>query len=85
MNKSTLGAIIMTTAIIAGAAELSPKDAALAKIGAAIARGEQDKLAAAFTEAFDAGLTLDQAKEVVGQLYAYCGFPRALNAATTLM
>ena len=84
MNKSTLGAIIMTTAIIAGAAELSPKDAALAKIGAAIARGEQDKLAAAFTEAFDAGLTLDQAKEVVGQLYAYCGFPRALNAATTL-
>ena len=28
MNKSTLGAIIMTTAIIAGAAELSPKDAA---------------------------------------------------------
>ena len=85
MNKSTLGAIIMTTAMIAGAGELSPKDAALAKIGAAIARGEQNKLAAAFTEAFDAGLTLDQAKEVVGQLYAYCGFPRALNAATTLM
>ena len=63
---------------------LSPLDAAIADIGAAIARGEQDKLASAFTEAFDAGLTLDQAKEVVGQLYAYCGFPRALNAATTL-
>ena len=63
---------------------LSPLDTALAHIGAAIARGEQDKLAAAFAEAFDSGLTLAQAKETVGQLYAYCGFPRALNAAATL-
>jgi len=85
MNKHLTGIIAMTTAIAANAATLSELDAALAKAGAAIARGEQDKLAAAFTEAFDAGLTLDQAKEVVGQLYAYCGFPRALNAATTLM
>ena len=75
----------MTIAIAATAAPLDPLDAALADAGAAIARGEQDKLAAAFASAFDAGLTLDQAKEVVGQLYAYCGFPRALNAATTLM
>ncbi|MBQ3809900.1 MAG: carboxymuconolactone decarboxylase family protein [Kiritimatiellae bacterium] len=63
---------------------LSPLDTALAKIGAAVARGEQDKLAAAFAEAFDSGLSLAQAKETVGQLYAYCGFPRALNAAATL-
>ena len=63
---------------------LNPLDAALVKIGAAVARGEQDKLAAAFAEAFDSGLTLAQAKEIVGQLYAYCGFPRALNAAATL-
>ena len=78
----------MTIAIAATAAPqnpLNPLDAALADAGAAIARGEQDKLAAAFSAAFDAGLTLDQAKEVVGQLYAYCGFPRALNAAATLM
>ena len=85
MNKHLTGIIAMTTAIAASAAPLNKLDTALAKAGAAIARGEQDKLAAAFTEAFDAGLTLDQAKEVVGQLYAYCGFPRALNAATTLM
>ena len=75
----------MAAAIAASAAPLNERDAALADIGAAIARGEQDKLAAAFTAGFDAGLTLDQAKEVVGQLYAYCGFPRALNAAATLM
>ena len=75
----------MAMAITANAAELTAKENAIVDIGAAVARGEQDKLAAAFTAGFDAGLTLDQAKEVVGQLYAYCGFPRALNAATTLM
>ena len=73
------------TAIAAQAAALDAKDTALAKIGAAVARGDQEALAAAFGEGFAAGLTLDEAKEVVGQLYAYCGFPRALNAAATLM
>ena len=86
MNKRIAGAIVMTaTALAAQAAVLDAKDTALAKIGAAVARGDQDALAAAFGEGFDAGLSLDEAKEVVGQLYAYCGFPRALNAAATLM
>lgn len=86
MNKIRNGILVMTaTALAAGAAPLNHLDTALAKAGAAIARGEQEKLAAAFSEAFAAGLTLEEAKEVVGQLYAYCGFPRALNAAATLM
>ena len=73
------------TALAAQAAVLDAKDTALAKIGADVARGDQDALAAAFAEGFAEGLTLDEAKEIVGQLYAYCGFPRALNAAATLM
>ena len=85
MNKPLTGAIIMATALAAQAAVLDTKDTALVKIGAAVARGDQDALAAAFGEGFAAGLSLDEAKEVVGQLYAYCGFPRALNAAATLM
>ena len=75
----------MAAAITAGAEELTPREAAIVDIGAWTARGEQDKLDAAFKRGFDAGLTLNEAKELVGQLYAYCGFPRALNAATTLM
>ena len=75
----------MASAIIANAAELTPKETAIVDIGAWTARGEQDKLGAAFRAGFDAGLTLNEAKELVGQLYAYCGFPRALNAAATLM
>ena len=75
----------MASAIMANAAELTAKENTIVDIGAAVARGEQDKLGAAFKAGFDAGLTLNEAKELVGQLYAYCGFPRALNAAGTLM
>ena len=75
----------MASAIMANAAELTVKENAIVDIGAWTARGEQDKLGAAFKAGFDAGLTLNEAKELVGQLYAYCGFPRALNAAGTLM
>ena len=75
----------MASAIMAGAADLTAKETAIVDIGAWTARGEQDKLGAAFKAGFDAGLTLNEAKELVGQLYAYCGFPRALNAAGTLM
>ena len=75
----------MASAIMADAAELTAKENTIVDIGAWTARGEQDKLGAAFKAGFDAGLTLNEAKELVGQLYAYCGFPRALNAAATLM
>ena len=75
----------MAMAITANAAELTARENAIIDIGAWTARGEQDKLGAAFKAGFDAGLTLNEAKELVGQLYAYCGFPRALNAAGTLM
>ena len=75
----------MASAIMANAAELTAKENTIVDIGAWTARGEQDKLGAAFRAGFEAGLTLNEAKELVGQLYAYCGFPRALNAAATLM
>ena len=64
---------------------LTQKELAIVDLSAATARGDQTALAAALNRGFDAGLTLNEAKELVGQLYAYCGFPRALNAATTLM
>ena len=75
----------MASTIMANAAELTARETAIVDIGAWTARGAQDTLGAAFKAGFDAGLTLNEAKELVGQLYAYCGFPRALNAAGTLM
>ena len=60
---------------------LTKKELAIIDLSAATARGDQAALANALDLGFDNGLTLNEAKELVGQLYAYCGFPRALNAA----
>ena len=63
---------------------LTVRETAIVDLGAAVARGDQKNLAIALNRGFDNGLTLAEAKEFIGQLYAYCGFPRALNAAATL-
>ena len=55
-------------------------------LAAASAGGDQDALARHLHAAFGAdGLTVQQAQSALEQLYAYCGFPRSLNALTTLM
>ena len=61
MNKLITGGMAMASAIMAHAAELTAKEATIVDIGAAVARGEQDKLGAAFKAGFDAGLTLSEA------------------------
>ncbi len=58
--------------------------AAMTAIACHEARGDQSSLAVAVGEGFDAGLTANQMKEALSQLYAYTGFPRSLNALGTL-
>ena len=58
--------------------------AAMTAIACHEARGDQSSLAVAISEGFDAGLTANQMKEALSQLYAYTGFPRSLNALGTL-
>jgi len=57
----------MATTIMAGAGTLTEKEMAIVDLGAAVARGEQDKVSVALKSGFDAGLTLNEAKELVGQ------------------
>ena len=65
---------------------LTAKQTALARLAAATARGDQAALAAALDDAFDhAALTVEESKSALEQLYAYCGFPRSLNALATLL
>jgi alkylhydroperoxidase/carboxymuconolactone decarboxylase family protein YurZ len=47
--------------------------------------GNSDKLKIALNEGLDAGLTVNEIKEVLVQLYAYTGFPRSLNAINTFI
>ena len=59
---------------------LSARQLAIGPIAASMAAGHLPALAVALTQGLDAGLSVAEAKEVLVQLYAYTGFPRALNA-----
>ena len=50
-----------------------------------MASSQMDKLNAALNQGLDAGLTINETKEILVQLYAYTGFPRSLNALSELM
>lgn len=62
---------------------LSAQDAALIPIAGFGARGDIPRLKEALAAGLDAGLTVNEIKEALVQLYAYAGFPRSLNALTT--
>ena len=76
--NSTAAAMPMLTA-------LSPLQQSLVPVAAFAASGELPALKNAFAEALDNGATVNELKESMIHLYAYLGFPRALNGLGTLM
>jgi len=56
----------------------------MSEIACNAARGDQSKLGVAIRNGLRTGLTANQIKEALSQLYAYMGFPRSLNALGTL-
>lgn len=54
-------------------------------IAALAAKGDLPKLTTALNAGLDAGLTINEIKEVLVHLYAYCGFPRSIRGLQTLM
>ena len=63
---------------------LSIKQQALVTIAANEAKGDIKGLKAALNDGLEQGLTVNESKEALSQLYAYTGFPRSLNALGTL-
>lgn len=63
---------------------LTLREAALARMASCAARGDMQQLELALSGGLDAGVSVGEAKEALSQLYAYCGFPRSLNALTVL-
>ncbi len=80
---SLLVLFTMNTAV--ATEEFDGKEKAIIPIAAFAASGEIDKLKVSLNEGLDAGLTINETKEVLGQLYAYAGFPRSLNALAAFM
>lgn len=64
---------------------LNPAQQKIVTIAAYTAIGELDKLKTELNEGLDAGLTVNQIKEVLVQMYAYAGFPRSLQGINTFM
>lgn len=64
---------------------LNSKQEKIVTIAAFTARGDLDKLKSALNLGLDAGLTVNEIKEILVQMYAYTGFPRSLNGLGTFM
>lgn len=64
---------------------LTPKEQSVILISAFSANGNMDKLQPAITKGLEAGLSVNEIKEIMVHLYAYTGFPRSLNALSLLM
>lgn len=68
----------------AAAPALPPREASIVTISALGAQGDLPRLRAAMADGLDRGLTVNEEKELMLQLYAYAGFPRSLNGLQTL-
>ncbi|MDR1976055.1 MAG: carboxymuconolactone decarboxylase family protein [Campylobacteraceae bacterium] len=64
---------------------LNEKEQSVAVIAAFTAKGDLEALRVALNEGLDAGLTVNEIKEVLIQMYAYTGFPRSLNGLNTFI
>lgn len=62
---------------------LTAQEQGIVTISALTATGDLENLKTELNTALDAGVTVNEIKEALVQLYAYCGFPRSLNALGT--
>lgn len=65
--------------------ELNAQQQSIVVISALTATGDLDGLNTQLAAGLNAGLTVNEIKEILVQLYAYAGFPRSLNAINTFM
>ena len=64
---------------------LTEKQQSLISIAAITAAGDLEALKPSLNKGLDAGLTINQIKESLVHLYAYCGFPRSIRGLQTFM
>jgi 4-carboxymuconolactone decarboxylase len=64
---------------------LSTQQQRIIPIAAFTANGDLEKLKTALHAGLNAGLTVNEIKEILVQMYAYAGFPRSLNGINAFM
>ncbi len=64
---------------------LDGRQQSIVTIAALTATGDLENLRSALKGGLDSGLTVNEIKDVLVQMYAYCGFPRSLNGIGAFM
>jgi len=64
---------------------LSKKQQLIVPIAAFTSKGDLQQLKPALNSGLDEGLTVNEIKEIIVHLYAYCGFPRSIRGLQTFM
>lgn len=64
---------------------LGSKDQSIIRISALTAQGKLPALKTELNTGLDAGLTVNEIKEILVHTYAYCGFPRSIRGLQTFM
>ncbi len=89
MFKKLLLVFVLVIFVVGGKvmaqSNLTVKEQDIAKIASYTASGDLTALEAALNKGLDNGLTVNQIKELLVQMYAYCGFPRSLNGINTFI
>ncbi len=87
LKKTTAAtvAILAFNAADANAGILTPQDFNLARASACAAIGYRSGLERALDDSLNAGVAPAELREILVQVYAYCGFPRSLNALAAFM
>ncbi len=80
------GMLINVSEVMAQDSEfLDARQQSIVSIAALTAVGDVDQLELELVNGLDSGLTINEIKEILVQLYAYCGFPRSLNSINIFM
>lgn len=64
---------------------LTQRQQDIVMISAYTATGDIDNLEISIKKSLDDGMTVNEVKEILVQMYAYCGFPKSLNGLSTLL
>lgn len=76
---------IQAQQMISNGKGLSQQEKSIISIAALTAKGDLENLKSALKEGLEAGLTVNEIKEILVHTYAYCGFPRSIRGLQTFM
>lgn len=87
MKKILLSVLFFILGILSFSEEeikMTKKERSIVEISIFTAKGNLEELEKSINFGLDNELNLNEAKEIMIHLYAYCGFPRSLNALNVL-